>query len=203
MADLSGIGSGVASGSSFGLGVGGPIGAGIGGIVGGLSSLFGGGKKKKKVSTFDKRQKKLNKQQYEALMGKGPLADLYKYDPAKANEVFDKTIGAAAYKEHNEQTIPGITGSFRKEGLANSSYTADALAKSGADVANKLSGQRTKYLYDEQNNARDARRNAIENLQNRQAFQWDNSPGGGFDLDSILGKLSPQMMEIIKKRFKG
>ncbi len=193
--------SGALSGASTGFAVGGPVGAAIGGTIGGVAGLFGGGrKKKKKRSTLDKRQQMLNEQQHDSILGKGPLADLYNYDPEQANNVFDQTIARAQNRNFKEETVPGITGAFRSQGLENSSYLGGALSKAGRDVSENLAGLRSKYLYDEQNNARSAKRNAVENLQNRQTFAYDTAApsSGGSSIDSILKSISPEAIEGIK-----
>jgi hypothetical protein len=205
---LSGAASGASAGSAIGSiipGVGTAIGGAVGGLAGGLAGLFGSKKKKKKrkqISTFDKRQQALNEQQYESLLGKGPLADLYNYDPQGANDVFEQTRSRPALREWQEKTIPGITGAFRKEGLQNSSYVGDALAKSGRDVQENLNALRTKYLYGEQENARSAKRNAVENLQNRSTFAYDNSSTEKpFDISSFLDTITPEGVEKFKGMF--
>lgn len=199
---ISGGISGATTGSTFG-----PLGAVGGGIIGGITGLFGGGrkKKKKKVSTMDKRQQQLNAQQHDSILGKGPLADLYNYDPEAANEVFDKTRANPAYRDWNERVIPGITGQFRNQGLMNSSYAGDALAKSGRDVQETLNAERARYLYGEQQDARSAKRNAIENLQNRTTFDYDRSApsNSGFDVGNILKSISPEMISGVADYFKG
>lgn len=197
--------SGAATGATIGSAVpviGTAIGAGVGGVAGGLAGLFGGGRKKKKrLSTFDKRQRRLNEQQYQSLIGEGPLADLYNYDPEAANQVFDKTIANPAYRDLQEKAIPGVTGQFRSKGLMNSSYAGDAVAKLTRDVQEGLDAQRTKYLYGEQQDARNARRGAVENLQNRSTFAY--TPSKGFDINSILGSFSPEETNQLANYFKG
>jgi hypothetical protein len=204
---LSGASSGASAGASIGSiipGVGTAIGGAVGGLAGGLAGLFGSKKKKKrkKVSTLDKRQQALNEQQYESLLGKGPLADLYNYDPQGANDVFEQIHSRPALREWQEKTIPGITGAFRKEGLQNSSYVGDALAKSGRDVQEQLNALRTQYLYGEQENARSAKRNAVENLQNRSTFAYDNSSTEKpFDIGSFLSTVTPEAVNKFKGMF--
>jgi hypothetical protein len=188
--------SGGASGAASGFAAGGPIGGVIGGVAGLFGGLFGGSKKKKKkkISTLDKNQQKINESQFQSLNGEGPWADLYNYDPEKANAVFDQTIGNPAYRNFQENVVPKITGSFRSNGLMNSSYAGDALSKAGRDVQESLNGQRTKYLYDTENAAKGSKQNAIENYQNRQTFAYDQaapSGGGGFNIDSILQSITP------------
>lgn len=190
--------SGAASGAATGASIGGPWGAAIGGVLGGVAGLFGGKKKKKKpkqISTLDPKQQALNAQQHEAVLGKGPLADLYNYNPEQANSVFDQTIANPAWRNFAEKGAPTITGSFRNQGLQNSSYVGDALAKSGRDIQEGLQGQRAGYLYGQEQEARNAKRSAVENLQNRQTFavqqpgQGDQSSGGGW-FDNILKSVS-------------
>ncbi len=205
-ADWGGGASGALSGAATGAVFGGPIGAGIGGLVGGLGGLFGGGrkKKKKKLSTLDKDQQKLNQIQHQSILGEGPLADLYNYDPQQANSVFDQTIANPAYRGFSEKLAPQITGQFRNQGLQNSSYVGDALSRAGRDVQENLNGRRAEYLYNEQNQARGAKRNAVENLQNRQTFAYDTAApkNGGFDINSILQSISPQAISGITDYFK-
>lgn len=211
MADWTGGTTGALGGASTGAtvgsvipGVGTAIGAGIGGLVGGVAGLFGGKKKKKKkVSSLDKRQQELNKQQYEAVLGKGPLADLYNYDPEAANAVFDQNQARVAYRDLNEKAIPSVTGQFRNQGLMNSSYAGDAIGRLTRDVQEKLMGERAAFLYGEQQDARNARRNAIEGLQNRQTFAYDTSAGNrGFDINSVLKSVTPEMTDQISDYFK-
>lgn len=209
MADFTGGATGALGGASAGAtigsiipGVGTAIGAGIGGLFGGVAGLFGNKKKKKKVSSLDKKQQKLNAQQHEALLGKGPLADLYNYDPEAANAVFDKNIASKAYRNLNESAIPSVTGQFRSQGLMNSSYAGDAIGKLTRDVQENLDAQRTQYLYGEQKDSRIAKQNAIENLQNRNTFAYDKSGGGGFDINSVLKSITPEMTNQIAGYFK-
>lgn len=211
MADWTGGATGALSGASTGAtigsvipGVGTAIGAGVGGLIGGVAGLFGGGKKKKKkVSSFDKRQKKLNEYEHQAILGEGPLADLYNYDPEAANQVFDKNIANKAYRDLNERAIPGITGQFRSQGLMNSSYAGDALAKLTRDVQENLDAQRTQYLYGEQQDARNAKRNAINSVQGRSTFAYDKAASNsGFDINAVLKSITPDMTDQLADYFK-
>jgi len=194
-AGASGAASGAAAGSVFGA-----PGAAVGGVVGGLVGLFGG-KKKKKKSSFDKKQKKLNQQQFDALHGEGPFADLYSYNPEKANEVFDKTIANPAYRKFNEDLAPGITGQFRSNGLQNSSYAGDALSKTARDIQESLDAQRSKYLYGQEQDVNTRKSNALENYQNRNTQYMDSNNSGGFNIDSILNSISPEVIDKAKNWF--
>jgi hypothetical protein len=183
--------SGAFSGASTGFAAGGPVGGVVGFVAGASKGLFG--KKKRKKSHLEKRQKQLNKDQYSAFHGEGPLADLYNYDPEKSNEVFDKTIGRKAYRDLNEKAIPAVTGQFRNEGLMKSSYAADAIAKLTRDVQESLDAQRTETLYKEQKEARDAKRQGIENYQKREAPTKANKQGGGGGgLGGVSNFLTPE-----------
>ncbi len=197
MANYTGAASGGLSGAATGFQVGGPWGAAVGGALGAAGGLFGGRKKKKRVSSLDKRQQQLNKQQYSALRGEGPLADIYNYNPEKANDVFDKTIADPAYRNFREKLAPNVTGQFRSQGLMQSSYAGDALSRLARDVQENLNAERSKYLYGQENAARSAKQGAVENLQNRQTFGYDTSApsGRGFDVDSILKSITPQMTD--------
>lgn len=168
-------------GGAQGFAAGGPV----GGVIGLTKGFFG--KKKRKKSHLEKRQKQLNKDQYSAFQGEGPLADLYNYDPEKANEVFDKTIGRYAYRDLHERAIPEVTGQFRNKGLMQSSYAGDAIAKLTRDVQESLDAQRAQTLYNEQKEARQAKRQGIEQYQNRSApVKQQKTSGGGFDVGNIV-----------------
>lgn len=201
-ANWGGAASGAASGAAAGSAILPGWGTAIGGAVGFFGGLFGGGrkKKKKKISTLDKRQQQLNDTQHEAIFGKGPLSDLYNYNPDQANDVFSKTIANPAYRDFKEKLAPEITGNFRSQGLQNSSYVGDALSKAGRDVQESLDAQRAQYLYGEQKDARSAKRNAVENLQNRQTMAYDQAApsSGGGGIDSILRSITPDAIEGIK-----
>jgi hypothetical protein len=204
MANFTGAASGALGGAATGAslgsvipGIGTAIGAGVGGLFGGIAGLFGNRKKKKKISTFDKRQKQLNEQQHQAVLGQGPLADLYNYDPEAANAVFDQTVSRKAYRDLKEQAIPGVTGQFRSQGLMNSSYAGDAISKLTRDVQENLDAERTRFQYGQQSDARSAKRAAIDNLQNRTTFDYDIGEKP-FNISSILNSITPEM----KKEFK-
>lgn len=202
----SGALSGATTGASIGSiipGVGTAIGGAVGGLFGGIAGLFGSKKKKKKkkVSTLDPMQQELNKSQYDSILGKGPLADLYNYDPQAANDVFSKTIANPAYRDFQEKLAPEITGQFRGQGLQNSSYVGDALAKAGRNVQESLDARRAEYLYGEQQGARNAKRSAVENLQNRQTFAYDKRAPSGGGIDSILNSITPDAIKGLQDIF--
>ena len=199
--DWGGAASGAASGAITGASLGGPPGALFGGVIGGVAGLFSGKNKKKKRSTMDKRQQKLNKEQFQGLHGEGPFADLYNYDPEKANDVFDKTVANPAYRKYKEELAPGITGQFRSNGLQTSSYAGDALSKVARDIQENLDAQRSKYLYGQEQDVKNRKSNAIENQQNRTNFDYDTAPEGGFDIDSILSSITPEMVDQTKNYF--
>lgn len=201
MANWGGAANSAVSGAAAGTAIAPGIGTAIGAGVGALGGLFGGGRKnKKKRSTFDKRQQKLNKQQYKGILGQGPLAELYNYDAAGANNVFNKNIADPAYQQYQENVVPAITGAFRSNGLMQSSYAGDALSRAGRDVQRGLDAERAKYLYGEQSAARTSKQNAIENYQNRTNVDYDTSaPSMG--IDSILKSISPEAVKQISGYF--
>lgn len=200
MANYGGAASGALSGAAAGS-VFGPIGSGIGGLIGGITGLFGGNKrKKKKLSSFDKNQQRLNDQQYQGILGKGPLSDLYNYDSESANAVFDQIQARPAQRNFAENTVPTLTGAFRNQGLQNSSYLGDSLSKAGRDVQENLDALRSQYLYNEQKDARGAKRNAVENLQNRNTFAYDAGQKP-FDISSILNSINPESINQLKGLF--
>lgn len=183
----SGAVTGAYAGSAFG-----PIGTAAGGIFGGVTGLFSGGKKKKpkKISTLDPHQEEIYGRYRQSLEGQGPYADLYNFDEAGANKVFDETIAKYANRNFNEKTAPTITGAYRQSNLMNSSYSADALAKAGRDVNESLDAQRSKYIYEGQTEAKKAKRDAIRDILDRKTFDWEKpeeeAPGV---FDSIVGGL--------------
>jgi hypothetical protein len=70
-------------------------------------------------------------------------------------------------------------------------------------VQEKLMGERAKFLYNEQSDSRNARRNAVENYQNRSTFAYDRSNrGGGFDINQVLNSITPEMMDQARNYFK-
>ncbi len=176
-----GVAGGAATGSSFG-----PIGTAIGGIGGGILSLFGKKKKKnKKQSTLDPRQEALYRQSYDALQGKGPLADIYSHNPEKANENFDRNIARPAYRSYEENIVPTITGQYRKNNTMNSSYSGEALARSGRDVQENLDAQRYDYLYRGEENAKANKRQGAQNLLNMNTQEIDTANNPSL-IDDIL-----------------
>lgn len=200
MADFGAGLSGATSGALSGASIGGPWGAAIGGAIGGLGGLFGG-KKKKKRSTFDKQQKRLYDLEHQSLLGQGPLADLYNYNPEMANRAFTENYANPAYQDFQEQVVPTITGQFRNRGLMNSSYAGDALSKLARDVQSRLDAQRTQYLYNLENEARGAKRNAINSIQGRSTFAYDKAPGGGFNIADITNSITPDLIKQAKGWF--
>jgi hypothetical protein len=201
--DVSSGASGAVQGASMGGSIGGPPGAVVGSVIGAAKGFFGAKKKKKKkISTLDKKQQQLNDEQYAALRGEGPLADLYSYDPEAANKVFDENYAKYAYRDLKEKDIPELTGQFRSQGLMQSSYAGDAVGKLIREVQERLGGQRAKYLYDIEQANKEAKRGAVENLQNRQTFAYQkdkpqSNPLSGFsagdfgDLQDTILKYAP------------
>lgn len=177
-----GAAGGAALGSTFG-----PLGTAGGAVLGGIASLFGGKKKgKKKVSRFDDQQQQLYDQRMQALRGQGPFADIYSFDPDKANTNFDKNIARPAYRSYEENIVPKITGNFRGRNLQNSSYLGEALAKSGRDVQEGLDAKRYDYIYSGEENAKATKRDTIDKITNMNTFDYDNSKGGGSVIDQII-----------------
>ena len=205
--DYGAAASGAAGGAAMGAPLG-PWGIAGGAVLGAGLSLWGGSKKKKKkkISTLDKKQQRLNDDAHAAMYGEGPMADLYNYDPEQANAVFEQTVANPAYRNFNENIIPGITGQFRNSGIMNSSYTGDALAKSGRDVQESLNAERSRYLYGEQKDSRQAKRSAMETLQDRQTFAYQNpnSQNGGFDMGQAISGLDEgsKLWDMVD-RYKG
>ncbi len=204
MPDWTSGATGAMGGASAGMSVGGPAGAVVGGIVGGAAGLFGGKKKKKKkVSAYDKKQQQLYEEEHQALHGEGPFADLYNYNADAANDVFNRNVADPAYRKYKEDLAPGITGQFRSQGLMNSSYVGDALTKLARDIQENVDAKRAQYMYDQEKETKQAKRQAIQNIQGRSTFAYDTSGdgGGGFDINKVLDSITPEMISQAKDYF--
>lgn len=188
----SGAMTGAYAGSTFG-----PAGTVAGGVIGGVAGLFGKKKKKpKKLSRFDDQQKKLYRQKYDSLYGQGPFSDLYNFDAEQANQVFDKNVARYAYRDFNENVIPGITGQFRNDNIMNSSYTGEALGRAGRDVQESLDAQRAKMNYEGQQSAQQRKYDSIDNMLRMQTFDYQKPDAQSKSfIDSILEKIGPDAAE--------
>lgn len=201
--------SGAASGASIGSAAG-PWGAAAGGVIGGAIGLFGGsgGKKKKKknkpISTLDPMQQKLYEQYISSLSGQGQFSDLYNWNARGANKNFDMNVSRPAYRNFNENIIPGITGQFRQNNLMNSSYAGEALGRAGRNVQENLDAQRSNMHFQGDQNAMAAKRNSINEILNlqTQAYLQPGSPQPN-GIDSILGQLAPMGGSFLADYFKG
>ena len=188
MANIGGGFAGAASGASLGSAFG-PVGTAIGAIGGGILGLFGKKKKKRKVSRFDPQQQQLYNQQMQALQGQGPLSNLYNYDAEGANQNFDLNVGRPAYRNYQENIIPQITGQYRQNNLMNSSYSGEALARSGRNVQENLDAQRSNMQFLGQQNAQTAKQNAINNMLGGRTHDFEqNQPS---QIDQILQSVGP------------
>ena len=196
-AGTSGALTGALSGASIGSAIpviGTAIGAGLGGIFGAAGGLFGGRKKKKakKRSTLDPQQQALYKDYVDSLRNEGPFKDLYNFDAAGYNDVFDKTIARAANRNYSENIIPGITGQFRSNNIMNSSYTGEALSRAGRDVQENLDALRSQNIFQGQQQANQNKQNAINNILGMQTFAYDKpGPQNPSMIDQVLGTLGP------------
>lgn len=181
--------SGAGVGSTFGV-----PGAIIGGTAGFFGGLFGGGQKKKKpkkVSTLDENQQRIYDQLVQAMSGQGEFADLYNYDPEAANEMFEQNVARKAYRQYNENIIPNITGQFRGKNLMNSSYTGEALARSGRDVQENLDALRSQMHYQEGKEARQAKMQGLRDILGTQTFAYLQPQQESGGIDSLLGAVAP------------
>lgn len=187
----SGALSGAAAGSAILPGWGTAIGA----LVGGAAGLFGGKQKKQKIKkrdTLNPMQKRLFQQYNDAIRGKGPLAGMFNFDTAGANANFDQNIGRPAYRQFQENIIPGITGSFRQGNLQNSSYLGQNLSRTGRDVQEGLDAQRSDYIFKGQQQANQNKIHGIDSILNTQTFAYERpQEQAGNSIDQILGKLAP------------
>ncbi len=190
---------GAVSGAATGFAIGGPWGALGGGVLGSLSGF--GKKKKKATSTLDKRQKRLYQDQNEALYGRGPLSDIYNFDTEQANNVFDQSTARPAYRQWQENIIPQITGQFRQGNLMNSSYSGEALARSGRDVQEGLNAKRAEMNFLGSQKALDRRAEGLNNVMgtNTQAIDRNQSPSV---IDQLLNSLSGPAGDFLADYFK-
>jgi hypothetical protein len=197
---LSGAAGGAATGSMFG-----PIGTAAGGVIGGLVGLFGGKKKKKKpkqLSTLDPQQQALYKDHMAGLNGQGQFADLYKYDAEGANSNFDQNVSRPAYRNFQENIIPGITGQFRSQNLMNSSYTGEALGRAGRNVQENLDAQRSNMIFNGQQQANQNKINGITSALDRQTMAYSKpGPQNPSTLDQILGSLGESSGQYLADYF--
>ncbi len=197
---ISGAASGAAMGSFLG-----PVGTAGGAILGGVMGLFGGKKKKKKpkqISTLDPNQQALYKDHMDGLRGQGQFADLYKYDAEGANANFDQNVSRPAYRNFQENIIPGITGQFRSQNLMNSSYTGEALGRAGRNVQENLDAQRSNMIFNGQQNANNNRMNGVQNALNMQTMAYQKpGPQNPSTLDQILGSLGEHSGQYLADYF--
>jgi hypothetical protein len=204
--DLGSAASGAMSGGQLGAPFGAP-GIAIGSTIGGLAGLFGSKKKRRKnkqISTLDKQQQELYGQHMAGLRGEGPMAGMYNFDTQGANQNFDQNVSRPAYRNFQENIIPGITGQFRQGNLQNSSYTGEALGRAGRNVQENLDAQRSNMIFQGQQQANQNRMGGIENALNRQTFATqrpsERAPGG---INQILEKLAPDAGEWFSNYLKG
>ncbi len=191
---LSGATSGGALGSII-PGLGSAIGAGVGGLVGGIGGLFGKKnkmKKPKKMSTFDPKQQALYKQFISGLSGKGQFSNLYDFDSAGYNDVFDQTVSRPANRNFQENIIPQITGQFRTGNIMNSSYTGNALAREGRNVQENLDALRSQNVFQGQQQAQQNKLGGLQQALGMTTFDYSQpSPRTPSVIDQILGTTGP------------
>ncbi len=197
------VGTGVSggiTGAATGFASGGPPGAVIGGIVGLTSGLFKKKKQKKKkpISTLDPQQQQLYNEYISSLRGEGPHASLFNYDSEAANANFEKNVGRPAYRQFEENIIPGITGQFRKANIGQSSYTGEALSRAGRDVQENLDALRSDMQFQGQQQANQNKQNAINQILNMQTTaQQKPGPQQPSTIDQILNTLGPASGDLL------
>ncbi len=190
--------SGAISGGSVGS-IFGPVGTAVGALTGGVAGLFGSKKKKKKakpVSSLDPQQQGVYNDYVSSLRGEGPMKDMYNFDANAANANFDANVSRPAYRNFQENVIPGITGQFRGANLQNSSYAGESLSRAGRDVQEGLDARRSDTIFQGQQQANINKQNGINNILNMQTFAYGKQQQGKpSTVDQILGSIAPQAGE--------
>ncbi len=183
--------SGALTGAATGFAIGGPWGAAAGGLIGGAAGLFGSKKKKRKrISTLDPQQQALYDDYVKSIRGEGPFSDMFNYDVEGANANFEKNVSRPAYRQYRENVIPSITGQFRNSNIGNSSYTGEALARSGRDVQENLDAQRSNMIFQGQQQANQNRIAGMNTILGTKTFDYQE-PGGN-SIDNILNQVAPE-----------
>jgi hypothetical protein len=200
--------SGAASGAAMGSAVMPGWGTAAGAVAGGVMGLFGGGGRKKKkkaklISTLDPTQQGIYQQYADALNGKGQFADLYNWDSQGANKNFDANVSRPAYRNFNENIIPGITGQFRQGNVQNSSYTGEALGRAGRNVQESLDAQRSNMQFQGQQSANQNKMSGMNNILNMQTQAY-TQPGAREpnSVDQILNSVSGVGGQYVADYFK-
>ena len=184
----SGAMTGAQIGSTFG-----PWGTGAGAVLGAGLGLFGGKKKgnPKKRSTLDPEQQRLYQDYISSIRGEGPLSNLHQYDAEGANQNFDANVARPAYRDFQENIIPGITGQFRGNNLMNSSYTGEALGRAGRNVQENLDAQRSNMQFQGQQQAKQNQLGSMQNILAMNTQSQDLTQQKPSGIDAILGQLAP------------
>lgn len=193
--DFGNIASGAASGAMAGSAAG-PWGTAGGALLGGVSGLFGSKNKKKKKpkmrSRLDPQQQSLYDDYVRSIRGEGPMSNMYNFDSEGYNDTFDQTVGRPAYRNFQENIIPGITGQFRQGNTMNSSYAGEALSRAGRSVQENLDSQRSANIFQGQQQSNMNKQNAMQNILGKQTFDLERpQQGSGNAIDQILGKVGP------------
>lgn len=128
------------------------------------------------------------------------MADLYNWNAEGANENFDKNVSRPAYRNFNENIVPTITGQYRGSNIMNSSYSGEALSRAGRNVQESLDAQRSNMQFNGQQNALEARRNAIPGVLNM-TTQRDNANNPS-TFDQIANAVGPHAAEYVADYLK-
>ena len=195
---LGGAGTGAIYGGTFG----GPVGAAAGGVLGGLLGLFGGGKKKpKRISTMDPTQQGIYGDYASALRGQGgPLADVFgPADLDRVRQLYQQSYAEPAYRNWQENVVPGITGQFRGNNLQNSSYLGGALSKSGENLQRGLDADLANILYNSEQSGINRRQRGIENILSSNTFDYKKKERSL--IDELLSALSGGAGTLLANQF--
>jgi hypothetical protein len=171
-----------------------------------VGSMFGGGKKKKakKRSTLSPEEQKLHQDYISGLRGEGPMAGMFNFNPEQVNSNFENMVARPAYRQFQENIIPGITGQFRGANIGNSSYTGEALGRAGRNVQESLDAQRANALYKAEQSSIDRKMRGVDSALNIKTFDWERpQESGGSPFDKILGMAGEHGAKFLVDKFIG
>lgn len=129
------------------------------------------------LSSLDPTQQGLYGQYAQGLSGQGgQFGDLFDFDPSKVRQQYQEQYADPAMQQFQEQTVPGITGSFRGQNLQDSSYLGGALGQAGTNVQKDLNAQLSRMLQGAEQGAMQRKQGGLNQLLGMQTFAYQQSP---------------------------